>query len=166
MLAAFPAFAKAHAGISNAAVIQGILASTALGIAVGAFLVGKFSKSTVNLKLVPIGVTGLAIGLWSLTFLNSAQAFASAYGLMGISSAFLIVPLNAYIQWQAAENTLGGVIAASNFFQNIAMLAMLGLTIAFALANFDSQHLLQMMALLTTVVGGAIAWAVLRFDQL
>lgn len=166
MLAAFPAFAKAHADISNAAVIQGILASTALGIAVGAFLVGKFSKNTINLKLVPVGVTGLAVGLWSLTFINAAQAFASAYALMGVSSAFLIVPLNAYIQWQAAENTLGGIIAASNFFQNIAMLAMLGLTIAFALANFDSQHLLQMMALLTTVVGGAIAWAVLRFDRL
>ena len=166
MLAAFPAFAKAHAGISNAAVIQAILASTAVGIAVGAFWVGKFSKGTINLKLVPLGVIGLALGLWSLTFLSTAQAFASVYCLMGLSSAFLIVPLNAYIQWQAAENTLGGVIAASNFFQNIAMLTMLGLTIVFALAHFDSQHLLQMMALLTTVAGGAIAWAVMRFNRL
>ena len=43
---------------------------------------------------------------------------------------------------------------------------MLGLTIAFALANFDSEHLLQMMAVLTTLVGSAIAFAVVKFNQL
>ena len=172
MLAAFPAFAKAHAGITNAAVIQAILASSAVGLAIGAFLVTRFSRSTINLKLVPLGVFGLSAGLWSLTFLstplaflNMPLAFAGVYCVMGISSSLLVVPLNAYIQWQAAEHTLGGVIAASNFFQNIAMLLMLGLTIAFALADFDSEHLLQMMAVLTTVVGSVIAFAVLKFNQ-
>ena len=172
MLAAFPAFAKAHAGITNAAVIQAILASSAVGLAIGAFLVTKFSRATINLKLVPLGVVGLSAGLWSLTFLstplaflNMPMVFAGVYCVMGISSSLLVVPLNAYIQWQAAENTLGGVIAASNFFQNIAMLLMLGLTIAFALADFDSHHLLQMMAVLATVVGSVIAFAVVKFNQ-
>ena len=172
MLAAFPAFAKAHAGITNAAVIQAILASSAVGLAIGAFLVTKFSRATINLKLVPLGVVGLSAGLWSLTFLstplpflNMPMVFAGVYCVMGISSSLLVVPLNAYIQWQAAENTLGGVIAASNFFQNIAMLLMLGLTIAFALADFDSHHLLQMMAVLTTLVGSVIAFAVVKFNQ-
>jgi acyl-[acyl-carrier-protein]-phospholipid O-acyltransferase/long-chain-fatty-acid--[acyl-carrier-protein] ligase len=172
MLAAFPAFAKAHAGITNAAVIQAILASSAVGLAIGAFLVARFSRATINLKLVPLGVIGLSAGLWSLTFLstplaflNMPIAFAGVYCVMGISSSLLVVPLNAYIQWQAAENTLGGVIAASNFFQNIAMLLMLSLTIAFALADFDSHHLLQMMAVLTTLVGSVIAFAVVKFNQ-
>ena len=173
MLAAFPAFAKAHAGITNAAVIQAILASSAVGLAIGAYLVTRFSRATINLKLVPLGVIGLSAGLWSLTFLSTPLAFlnmpitfAAVYCVMGISSSLLVVPLNAYIQWQAAEHTLGGVIAASNFFQNSAMLLMLGLTIAFALANFDSEHLLQMMAVLTTLVGSVIAFAVVKFNQL
>ena len=173
MLAAFPAFAKAHAGITNAAVIQAILASSAVGLAIGAYLVTRFSRATINLKLVPLGVIGLSAGLWSLTFLSTPLAFlnmpitfAAVYCVMGISSSLLVVPLNAYIQWQAAEHTLGGVIAASNFFQNSAMLLMLGLTIVFALANFDSEHLLQMMAVLTTLVGSVIAFAVVKFNQL
>ena len=173
MLAAFPAFAKAHAGITNAAVIQAILASSAVGLAIGAFLVTRFSRATINLKLVPLGVIGLSAGLWSLTFLSTPLAFlnmpitfAAVYCVMGISSSLLVVPLNAYIQWQAAEHTLGGVIAASNFFQNSAMLLMLGLTIAFALANFDSERLLQMMAVLTTLVGSVIAFAVVKFNQI
>ena len=173
MLAAFPAFAKAHAGITNAAVIQAILASSAVGLAIGAFLVTRFSRDTINLKLVPLGVIGLSAGLWTLTFLSTPIAFlnmpiifAGVYCVMGISSSLLVVPLNAYIQWQAAEHTLGGVIAASNFFQNIAMLLMLGLTIAFALANFDSERLLQMMAVLTTLVGSVIAFAVVKFNRI
>jgi hypothetical protein len=84
---------------------------------------------------------------------------------MGIASAMLIVPLNAYIQQRATANTIGGVIASSNFFQNIAMLTMLGLTIAFALADFDSRYLLQMMALLTTILGSILAWLILRFER-
>lgn len=165
MLAAFPAFAKAHAGIDNAAVIQGILASSAVGIAFGAFIVGRLSVGTINLMLVPAGVAGLSLGLWSLTFLNSPIAFSTAYFTMGIASAMLIVPLNAYIQQRATANTIGGVIASSNFFQNIAMLTMLGLTIAFALADFDSRYLLQMMALLTTILGSILAWLILRFER-
>lgn len=165
MLAAFPAFAKAHAGIENAAVIQGILASTAVGIALGAFLVGRLSVGGINLNWVAVGVIGLSAGLWSLTFLSTALGFALAYFNMGVASAFLIVPMNAYIQRRAAGDKIGGVIAASNFIQNIAMLAMLALTIAFALADFDSQHLLQMMALLTTVLGGLLAWLIVGFDK-
>lgn len=165
MLAAFPAFAKAHAGIDNAAVIQGILASTAVGIALGAFLVGRLSVGGINLNWVAVGVVGLSAGLWSLTFLSTALGFALAYFNMGVASAFLIVPMNAYIQRRAAGDKIGGVIAASNFIQNIAMLAMLALTIAFALADFDSQYLLQMMALLTTVLGGLLAWLIVGFDK-
>ena len=46
------------------------------------------------------------------------------------------------------------------------MLLMLGLTIAFALANFDSERLLQMMAVLTTLVGSVIAFAVVKFNRI
>ena len=163
MLAAFPAFAKAHAGIENAAVIQGVLASTAIGIGVGAYFVGRFSKGGILFMLVPLGVAGLSLGLWSLTLLSSAAAFALAYFTMGVASALLIVPMNAFIQLRASGDKIGVVIAASNFIQNIGMLLMLGLTIAFALAGVDSARLLQMMALLTTVLGSGLAWLIIGF---
>ncbi len=117
MLAAFPAFAKAHAGIENAALIQGILSASAIGIAVGAFIAGRISRGRIRLSLVPLGVIGLSVGLWSLTFLNSAPAFALAYFSMGVASALLIVPMNAFIQLNAAGNRIGGVIAAGQRHQ-------------------------------------------------
>ncbi len=165
MLAAFPAFAKAHANISNAAVIQAILASTALGLVAGSYLAGKGSKEKINVKLVPIGVAGLSIGLWSLTWLRQPEMFALDYFLMGVSSGLFIVPLNAFIQQQARGTEIGGVIAGSNFVQNIAMLSMLILTIAFAMADIDSRYLLQMMAALTTLVGSAIALLFIRVGE-
>ena len=113
--------------------------------------------------LVPLGVAGLSLGLWSLTLLSSAAAFALAYFTMGVASALLIVPMNAFIQLRASGDKIGVVIAASNFIQNIGMLLMLGLTIAFALAGVDSARLLQMMALLTTVLGSGLAWLIIGF---
>ena len=56
MLAAFPAFAKAHAGINNTAVIQGVLATTGLGLALGAIAVGRLSGRRIELRFVPLGV--------------------------------------------------------------------------------------------------------------
>ena len=153
MLATFPSYAKAYAGITNAAVIQGILAATSIGIAVGAQIAGLLSRGRVNLQLIPFGIVGLCCGLWSLEFWEKPLAFAVLYFLMGVSSALFLVPLNTYLQWQAGSQTLGSLIAASNLMQNIAMLVMLLLTIGFTLVNTDVEWLMAIIAILATVGG-------------
>ena len=161
MLAAFPAFAKAHAGINNTAVIQGVLATTGLGLALGAIAVGRLSGQRIELRFVPLGVVIMALGLTSLSFLSAAIEFAMVYFMMGIASACLIVPLNAYLQKNTPSEQLGGLIASSNFLQNIAMLAMLLLTIVMALWGIDSRYLLQLMAALTAVIGAYLSFNIL-----
>ena len=161
MLAAFPAFAKAHAGINNTVVIQGVLATTGLGLALGAIAVGRLSGQRIELRFVPLGVAIMALGLTSLSFLSAAIAFAMVYFMMGIASACLIVPLNAYLQKNTPSEQLGGLIASSNFLQNIAMLAMLLLTIVMALWGIDSRYLLQLMAALTAIIGAYLSFNIL-----
>ena len=162
MLAAFPAYAKAYAHIDNTAVIQAILACTALGIAAGAVLVGVNSGGRIRISWVPMGIVGLSMGLWLLAWLQNAWLFALDYFLMGVCSAMLIVPLNALIQLQMEERSMGATIAGSNLIQNIAMLSMLGLTIGFSMASFDSRALLLLMAGLTTVLGALFGLLIVR----
>ncbi len=162
MLAAFPAFAKEQAGITNVAIVQGVLAATAIGIALGAVLVARLSRSQVNYRLIGPGVVGMSAGLWLLPLLDLAWQFAGVYFLLGITSALLLVPLMASVQLQAGAAEIGGVIAGSNFFQNIAMLLMLLLTMGFAMAQASAQALLQIIALLATVLGAFVAWRVHR----
>ena len=161
MLAAFPAFAKAHAGVNNTVVIQGVLATTGLGLALGAIAVGRLSGQGIELRFVPMGVVIMALGLTSLSFLSAAIAFAMVYFMMGIASACLIVPLNAYLQKNTPSEQLGSLIASSNFLQNIAMLAMLLLTIVMALLGIDSRYLLQLMATLTAIIGSYLSFNIL-----
>ena len=161
MLAAFPAFAKAHAGVNNTVVIQGVLATTGLGLALGAIAVGRLSGQGIELRFVPMGVVIMALGLTSLSFLGEAIAFAMVYFMMGIASACLIVPLNAYLQKNTPSEKLGSLIASSNFLQNIAMLVMLLLTIVMALLGIDSRYLLQLMATLTAIIGSYLSFNIL-----
>ena len=165
MLAAFPAFAKAHAGINNTVVIQGVLATTGLGLALGAIAVGRLSGRRIELRFVPLGVVIMALGLTSLSFLSEAIAFAMVYFMMGIASACLIVPLNAYLQKNTPSEQLGGLIASSNFLQNIAMLAMLLLTIVMALWGIDSRYLLQLMAALTAIIGAYLSITIINDNR-
>ena len=61
---------------------------------------------------------------------------------------------------------LGGLIASSNFLQNIAMLAMLLLTIVIALWGIDSRYLLQLMAALTAIIGAYLSFNILVDSRL
>ena len=162
MLAAFPAFAKEQAGITNVAIVQAVLASSAIGIALGAMLVARLSPARINYRLIGPGVIGLATGLWLLPLFDQAWQFALIYFLLGVASALLLVPLMASVQQHAAAGQIGGVIAGSNFFQNIAMLLMLLLTIGFALLQASAQSLLYIIAGLATVLGLFIAWHLYR----
>lgn len=158
MLAVFPPYAKAYAGITNAAVVQAILAASTIGILVGAWLASKFADGVGRLETIPCGVFGLCLGLWSLLYWQSPLAFALVYFFMGLCSALFIVPLNAYLQWRADNQHIGSILVTSNLFQNIAMLAMLVLTVMFAVLILDVRALLYAIATIASLGGLSVLY--------
>ncbi len=146
MLAAFPAFAKETLAVTNTVVIQGILAATGIGIAIGSTLVSKWSKGYVETGLIPIGAIGISIGLIVLPQLDSVTSLFLDFLFIGLAGGLFIVPLNALIQFSARDHELGKVLAGNNLIQNICMLSFLLLTVAFALAGISSQWLLSIIA--------------------
>ncbi len=151
LLAAFPAFAKQSAGIENTLVLQGVLACTGLGIALGSTLAARLSRNYIATSLIPVGIIGVAAGLVMLPQFTSITLYALDFLLIGTAGGLFIVPLNALIQFHSKEDELGKVIAGNNLFQNIAMLSFLILTVVVAEFGYDGKHLLYLMAIVTVL---------------
>lgn len=162
LLAAFPAYAKDALSIDNTLVLQGILAASGIGIALGSMLASRFSHNRIETGLIPVGALGVAIGLWCLPLFGTPTGQAMNFLFIGIMGGLFIVPLNALIQFHAADNELGTVLAANNWIQNIAMLGFLVLTALFAWAGVDSLYLLLLIAAVAMVGGG---YTVIKLPQ-
>lgn len=154
LLATFPAYAKSALSIDNTLVLQGILAASGIGIALGSVLASRLSRNRIETGLIPVGALGVAVGLWCLPLLTTPLSQALNFVFIGLMGGLFIVPLNALIQFHAADNELGTVLAANNWIQNIAMLGFLVLTALFALAGVDSHYLLLVIASVAMIGGG------------
>jgi acyl-[acyl-carrier-protein]-phospholipid O-acyltransferase/long-chain-fatty-acid--[acyl-carrier-protein] ligase len=86
-----------------------------VGIGLGAMLVGRLSQSRVEYGLIPLGAIGVFVTLLITgiagPLLNATLVLML---LLGVSSAFIFVPLNALIQWRAPDDRRGSVIAFEN----------------------------------------------------
>lgn len=153
LLATFPAFAKETLGELNTIVIQGILAATGIGIALGSTIAGRCSRNYIETGLIPLGAMGIAVGLFMLPTLESTAALALNFMFIGTMGGLFIIPLNALIQFYAKDTELGKTLAANNLIQNSAMLSFLVLTVVFALIGISSAQLLTLIAVIA-VIGG------------
>lgn len=151
MLAAFPAHAKLVLSDSNALLIQGLLATTGIGIVAGSLLAGRLSKAHLELGWIPIAALGITLGLMALPFMHSAVTIGLLFCFIGLCGGLFIVPLNALIQYSAQEKSLGTVLAGSNWVQNVAMLSFLGLTVVFALLGLRSTQLFYFVSVIALV---------------
>lgn len=172
-LAVFPAFAKGQLGVTNTLILQLIVASTGIGIAIGAGIAGWCAKRkkqqlhTLNTerhtlqlqdicdwRCLKIGVLGYVIGVLALPWIDSQALQAMNFLLIGIWGGLFIVPLNTAIQFYCPENVLGRVLASNNLVQNIAMLGCLFLTIAAALMATNPFGILVSMGFLVALLLG------------
>lgn len=151
LLAAFPAFVKDTTGVENTVVVQGILACSGIGIALGSIFAGRFSRNYIETGLLPFGAAGIALGLWFLPTFETHGAFVLSFLWIGFWGGVFIVPLNALIQFHAPHGELGKTIAANNWVQNIAMLSFLALSASFAYFGWSSQGLLHLIAIVALV---------------
>jgi len=91
------------------------LAAFGVGVGVGALLAGTISAAKVELGFVPLGGFGiiaclLVLGLGTPHLGGTLVAMTC----LGLSSGFVVVPLNALIQWRSPADRRGAVIAFSN----------------------------------------------------
>lgn len=162
VLAAFPAHAKESIGIVSTVVVQGLLASSGIGIVLGSLIAGRASRDYIETGLIPLGSIGFVFALWMLPHLQSTWLLTFDFLILGLFGGMLIVPLNALIQFHADERQLGTILAGNNWVQNIAMLVFLGLTIAFSLLGASRIGLFY---ILTAVAFTGCLYAVYRLPQ-
>ncbi len=91
------------------------LAAFGIGVGLGSLFVGKLSATKVELGYLPFGGIGITLSLAALGLLNPGLV-GTLLGMtcLGLSSGFVVVPLNALIQWRAPSDRRGAVIAFSN----------------------------------------------------
>lgn len=89
---------------------------TALGIALGAFIAGKFLQNQIEIGLSYIALFGLSIFCIILPFAVFSYIFiVTLLFLIGFSGGLFIVPLDSFIQTHSPEEHLGKVAASLNF---------------------------------------------------
>lgn len=162
MLAAFPAFAKDTLAVHNTVLMQGMLATSGIGIIVGSMLVARWSRQRIEVRLIPIGAGGFALGLLWLPELHSVVAQCVNFLFIGAMGGLFIVPLNALMQLHAGAHELGKVLAANNLVQNIAMFGFLVVTAVVAVIGIDTVLLLWAIAVVAAIGMGYTAFRLSR----
>ncbi len=158
VLAIFGEYAKRSLGVSNTIFVQGVMALAGIGIVVGSLLAARYSKYFINMGLVSIGAFGVALLVFCIPFVHSMSVMAVMFMGFGIFAGFLMVPLNAQIQFLSPRVHLGTVIAGSNFIQNIFMFFFLVFTTLVAYFGVHSEYLFFMMG----AVGVYLVWMLFR----
>ncbi len=145
LLAIFGVHLKEVNGETNTVVAQGIMALAGLGIAAGSILTARLSEKYIETGLIPIGAAGVMLTIWAISQTASNYLLGAEFFIFGLFGGFLIVILNALIQYRAHIHELGRVMATSNFVQNWFMLLFLGITIYSALHGVSTQSLFHFL---------------------
>jgi len=158
VLAVFGEYAKSELGVTNTIYVQGVMALAGIGIVIGSVMAANFSKYYINTGLIVIGSVGITILVLFIPFVASMAVMAVMFTVFGIFSGFLMVPLNAQIQFLSPRVHLGIILAGSNFVQNIFMFLFLFLTTVFVYFGMNAELLFYLM----TFVGVILTVLMLR----
>lgn len=130
----------------------------AIGVGVGSLLAGRISRGRIETGLVPFGAIGLALSTAAMGFFVPDRIGTFILmAMLGVSSGFVVVPLNSLVQWRAPAKCRGAVIALIN------MVAFAGMIVGnfgcawLATAGLDSAGILLAVAIVTFV---ATIWAI------
>jgi len=151
VLAVFPSYAKEYLYIENTFIINGVLASSGIGIALGSLCYAKLSKHYIELGTIPLASLGLAISLYLSTIVESSFMLILVFLLFGFFGGLFIVPLNSLIQFNANRSSLGTILAGNNWFHSLAMFLMLIFTSVVALLNLNSLYTIYFILIIITI---------------
>lgn len=116
------------------------LAALGIGIGLGCLLAGKISAPNVEYGLLPFGALGMTVAslifaAWGPGLIGTMVILAA----LGLFAGFLLVPLNALIQWRAPADRRGGVIALTNVLVYAGMLAGSVFALVLAQSGFSAR---------------------------
>jgi MFS transporter, LPLT family, lysophospholipid transporter len=104
-----------------------LIATVAVGIAVGSVIASKYIKLEDSTKVLPAGIF-MGLLVIAMVFVNHWILAAILLFLIGVLSGFFVVPLNALLQHRGHHLIgAGHSIAVQNFNEHIGILIMLGL---------------------------------------
>ncbi len=140
-------------GIGDLSLPANMSGAVAIGIALGAAGAASFvSLDKVN-RVLPAGIL---IGLVIVAFAHMTSLYAAIalLVLVGACGGFYVVPLNALLQEKGHETVgAGHAVAVQNFFENFAMLGLVGL---YTLMDKSGMPVIQSATLFGVVVTMAI----------
>jgi len=151
LLASYPAYAKEFLGITNTAVVQGLMAFAGLGIMIGSVFAGRISRNHIETGLVPVGAIGVTISILLIRVLDSHFLQALNFLFLGVMGGFFVVPLNSLMQYHAKNTQLGRVLASNNLIQFSVMLVFLVITSTLSYYQVGSTSILWMLFLVGLV---------------
>ncbi len=155
LVAVIPAHAKVNFGVESPLVVNAMLASSVIGIMIGAFLSGRKSLNFIRINNIYTGsimitVCAILVPVVSiLSFIPNSTALilvTSIILLFGVGAGMMIVPLNALMQAHSPEDGLGSMLAGKNWLQNISMISLLIFTVILANLSFGSEFILYFNA--------------------
>ncbi|MFC3152641.1 MFS transporter [Litoribrevibacter euphylliae] len=172
-LTQFPNFAK-DVLQGNAQVVTLLLTLFSIGIALGSLLCERLSGRKIELGIVPIGSLGMSVfgidlffavpettvaDIGAVAFIQNPDNWRLMADLLllSISSGLFIVPLNALIQERSDEKERAQVIAASNVFGALFMVASALFAILFlSVLELTIPEYFCVLAIMNLVVAGYI----------
>jgi len=119
-------WAAVHLGLplDRGAVLQGV---TAVGVALGAVLAGRFIPIRRSLDVLPAGVAMGAV-VMGMIFVSHMGIVYALLVVIGMMAGFFVVPMNALLQHRGyVLLSAGHSIAVQNFNENISILVMLAI---------------------------------------
>lgn len=149
-------------GIMNNQTPANLNAAVAVGVAVGAALAARLiSLGNINRVLAPGFMIGMCV--LALAPMQSLHATVGVLIVLGVASGMFIVPINALLQ-ECGHRSIGAghAVAVLNFFDNFAMLVMVGLYTAVTRAGMPVIPVAYGFGVLILVGMSALAWWRLR----
>ena len=119
------------------------VASVGVGLAIGAFILGKSGKRVTHRPLPFIGFVGMAIGLLMYAFVSNQWLAWLIGAFIGINGALIVIPMRTVIQEHTPENMRGKVFGLLNNGENIAAslpLAVIAVSLDFLTNIFGKQN--------------------------
>ncbi len=162
LMAVFPSFAKQYLNITDVFVINGVIAASGIGIAIGSIIYSKLSKHYIEAGTIPLAAIGMAVMMYLSTLVDSASLLALTFLTFGIFGGLFVVPLNSLIQFNAKKKNLGTILAGNNWFHSLAMFLMLSITTFVSLNNLDPLNTIYLI-LFITIAG--MAYTIYKLPQ-
>ncbi len=149
LMAVFPSFAKEYLNITDVFIINVVIATSGIGIAIGSMIYSKISKHYIEIGTIPLSAIGMAFTIYFSTIVQNITLLGLCFLFFGIFGGLFVVPLNSLIQFNAKKKILGTVLAGNNWFHSVAMFLMLITTTIVSFWNLNPKNSIYLILIIT-----------------